>query len=364
MNSNEIKESLTEEQIIKLLISLGSDDPKFDKDKNLIFKTICHHGDSHKLYYYQDSKMFKCYTDCSDSFDIFELVQRNKNYNFVQSINYICNLLNIQKQRKKGFTTSSKYLIDDWDLIDKYTKNKYIPTNIMSTTVIDNNILGLFKNYYHQSWIDDGISIEAMKKYQIKFDIVRNKIIIPHFDINGQLIGIRGRSLNQDEIEDGKKYMPLYIEKEEYRHPLGQNLYGFDHTKETIRRIGKIALFEAEKSVLQCETFYGKDNFTVATCGSNITNFQRNMVLNSGAREVFICNDKQFQEKESEEAYKYADKLKYLASKFSSYITTYVVWDNDGLLGYKESPSDRGRIVLEQLMKKKFEIQSNGEEAD
>jgi hypothetical protein len=361
MDSNEIKELLTEDQIIKILISLGADEPKTDNHGNHIYKTICHYGESEKLYYYKESKMFKCYTDCSDSFDIFELIQRNRHCSFVESITYICSLLGIKSSKKKGFVT--KHLIDDWNVINKYTK---IKPNFLNTTinVVDKNILNLFKDMYHISWIDDGISVDTMRKYQIKFDIIRNKIIIPHFNINNQLIGIRGRALNQDEIDEGKKYMPIYVEKSEYRHPLGMNLFGLNNTKEAIKRIGKVAIFEAEKSVLQCETFYGEDNFTVAACGSNITNYQKNLILQLGVREVFICYDRQFENKETEEAYKYADKLRYLASKFSSYVTTYVLWDNDNLLNFKDSPSDKGKEVLEQLMKNKFEIQCNGEEIE
>lgn len=363
MDANEIKELLTEDQITTLLISLGSDEPRSDNNGNPMYQTVCHHGESHKLYYYKDSKMFKCYTECSDSFDIFELVQRNRDCTFVESINYICGLFNIQQTRSKGFITSSKHLIEDWDVINKYLKNQYMPVNIV-LNIIDPNILNLFKDLYHISWINDGISIEAMQKHQIKFDISRNKIIIPHFNIDNQLIGIRGRALNKDEIESGRKYMPLYIEKTEYNSPLGRNLYGLNKTKDAIKRIGKVAIFESEKSVLQCETFYGVDNFAVAVCGSNITNYQRSLLLQLNIREVFICFDKQFTKKDSEEAYKYADKLRRLASKFSSYVTTYVLWDNNDLLGHKESPSDKGKLTLEALMKDKYEVQCDGEEEE
>jgi len=359
MNANEIKELLTEEQITTLLISLGANEPKKDNNGNHIYKTVCHHGESNKLYYYKDSKLFKCYTDCADSFDIFELIQRNRHCTFIESINYITNLLNIKTTKNKGFQT--KHLIDDWKLINKYNKLPVFATPLVN--IVDTNILNLFYDMYHISWINDGISIEAMKKYQIKFDIIRNKIIIPHFNIDNQLIGIRGRALNQDEIDEGKKYMPIYIEKNDYRHPLGMNLFGLNKTKEAIRRIGKVVIFEAEKSVLQCETFYKEDNFTVATCGSNITNYQKNLILQLGVREVFIAYDKQYKNKDTEEAYKYADKLRYLASKFSPYVTTYVLWDDEDLLDFKQSPSDRGQQVLEQLMKNKYEIKSNGMES-
>ena len=40
-----------------------------------------------------------------------------------------------------------------------------------------------------------------MDKYNIRFSPTQNKIIIPHYDINGRLVGIRGRALNIEEVE-------------------------------------------------------------------------------------------------------------------------------------------------------------------
>ena len=43
-------------------------------------------------------------------------------------------------------------------------------------------------------WIEDGISYEIMKVYNILYSISRNKIVIPHYDAENNLIGIRGRT--------------------------------------------------------------------------------------------------------------------------------------------------------------------------
>jgi hypothetical protein len=40
------------------------------------------------------------------------------------------------------------------------------------------------------------------------------------------------------------------------------------------------------------------------------------------------------------------------------YATTYIVWDKKGLLGFKQSPSDRGMDVLLELMRNKFEVKT------
>lgn len=353
MDAKKIKEELTNEQIITLYKSLGGSDYKYDSNGDLVFITLCHGGNSHKLYYYNENKLFNCYTHCN-SFDIFKLVQKIKNCSFIQSINYICNLFNIKNNiSEKGFTI--EYLINDWDQINKYDRLK-VQIKQKELKFFDDNILNYFSNLYHQLWIDDGISIESMKKFGIKFDIVNNRIIIPHRDKDGNLIGIRCRNLDEDIVKLGKKYMPIYIEGEGYNHPLGINLYALHENLKSIQRIGKLIIFEAEKSCLQCEDYFQEDNFSTALCGSNITNYQIDLIIKSGVKEIFLAFDKQFKKKDTQEAYDYAEKLKKIALKLAPYFQTWILYDNFELLNYKDSPSDKGKDVLLTLMKNKYEI--------
>ena len=48
--------------------------------------------------------------------------------------------------------------------------------------------------------------------------ITQNKILIPHYNLNGQLIGIRGRAFNKEELEQGRKYSPVQIGNTLYTH--------------------------------------------------------------------------------------------------------------------------------------------------
>ena len=223
----------------------------------------------------------------------------------------------------------------------------------------------MFKEAYHQSWINEGISIETMSKYGIKYYIKDDKIVIPHYDINNNLVGIRGRALKEDDVLAGKKYMPLMIEKKLYNHPLALNLFGLNHTKEAIKRIKKIIIFEAEKSVQQCDTYFKEDNFSIATCNMSISKWQRDMILSLNPKEVFIAFDKQFSDPNTKEAYDFAEKLLKQAYPFTPYATTYVIWDDMGILPYKASPSDMGKEILLELMKNKYKIKTkNGEDVE
>jgi len=370
LDKEKIKQELDEQDIKLLLKDLGSDESRIDKDNNLLFQTICHNnsGGSYKLHYFKDSKTFHCYTECSDTFDIYELVrrsklQRNIKLGFYDCIKYVASLTNKHIHCSSVLSNINKdYLIDDWDWIKRYKRDEKPIVNIPNINPI---ILDLFKEAYHQSWINDGISIETMNRYNIKYYIKDDKIVIPHYDINNNLIGIRGRALREEDILAGKKYMPLMIEKKIYNHPLAINLFGLNHTKEAIKRIKKVIIFESEKAVMQCDTFFNEDCFAVATCGMSISKLQRNMILALEPKEIFIAFDKQFTDVNSKEAYKFAEKLLKCANPFTPYTTTYVIWDDIGLLPYKASPSDMGKEVLLELMKHKYEIKTkNGEDIE
>ena len=72
-----IKNSLTIEQINDLVAELGGE-PEI-QGSTIIARTICHGGDSRKLYYYDNTKLFTCYTGCEErTFDIFQLVLKVK----------------------------------------------------------------------------------------------------------------------------------------------------------------------------------------------------------------------------------------------------------------------------------------------
>ena len=48
---------------------------------------------------------------------------------------------------------------------------------------------------------------------------------------------------------------------------------------------------------------------------------------------------------------------------FTPYCQVYILWDDANLLDHKDSPCDKGKEILEVLMKHKYEIKTkNGEE--
>ena len=121
LDANEIKEALTIEDITKIVVSLGSNYPKLTNNTDvIIFNTVCHNkkDGNYKLYYLNDKKHFTCFTQCSDSFDIYELIRRNKSLygidmDFYETVKYVASItgLQIRRKRRVGFGRSS-FLIE------------------------------------------------------------------------------------------------------------------------------------------------------------------------------------------------------------------------------------------------------------
>ena len=357
MTAQELKEKLTEEDIRQLILEMGSV-ISYEDDLMWISTTVCHHGTKQKLYYYKDSKTFHCYTECGQM-DIIGVVMNYKEYSseeFSKAINWICVKRNIDNF-EYGFGKQEQ--ISDWEFIRKYKKSKKVPVN-KPLNPYDQNALKIFQKMYTEDWINEGISIETMRKYNIMYSVWQQKIIIPHYDISNRLIGVRGRALIDEEIDLYGKYSPFRSGNKLYNHALGQNLFGLNHNMKAIQRKRKIMLVEAEKSVFQTDTMFGDDNFTVALCGSNLTDYQKGMILMLGVREVIVALDKQYQTLDSDECKKWAKHIKEkILDKISAYVTVTVLWDVDGSLDYKDSPTDKGKETLLKLMDNKLYVTTN-----
>jgi hypothetical protein len=64
-------------------------------------------------------------------------------------------------------------------------------------------------------WYDEGIPFDIMNKYQVRYDPFSNRIVFPIRDNNGEIINVKGRTLDIDyKAKKIRKYTHFYIEKE------------------------------------------------------------------------------------------------------------------------------------------------------
>lgn len=349
MDYKDIIDNLQPNSIIELMKRLGADRYK-DEGGHIVFPTICHNVDSSeasmKLYFYKNYKQFVCFTECG-TMSIFKFLKhyyetRDIEYDWVSDIyNVILDCSNFNPNM--GFSTPRYKSLRD--KFGQERKEKQLPE-------YNAGALDTFIKRYPPEWLNDGISREAMDKYDIRYSISQNKIVIPHRDADGRLVGIRGRALNEWEVENVGKYMPIKLEQTWYKHPLSMNLYGLYENKDIIKKQKIVYVFESEKSCLQFESF-NMPHCAVAVCGSQFNKYQLNLLLRHCApTEVVICFDKEEEQGQT----KYFDKLYALCKKYTQYCQFSFVYDRLGLLDMKESPSDRGEETFKKLLEKRVKV--------
>lgn len=375
IDKNTLLFSLSKQDIISICASLGHSEHKEDNKGNLCFSTaLCHGGDSpYKLIYYHEPGedyperkygCFHCYT-CGDTYDVVELVIRamrvqGKTFTYYKSLRYIAQITG------KIITSSTEEIEQKQQRIDDFTwinrlknikkKHKAVPT----LTEINECVLEIFDYRPHEVWLNENISREALSRFEIGYWGEHDAITIPHRDKDGRLIGLRLRYLDPVDVKRIGKYVPAMIEGKFLSHQLGSTLYGIAQCGEKIKRCKKCMLVEAEKSVLQAYSYYNDDCFVLATCGSSITTTQIKILLQDlKIEELIYAPDRDYYEADSFEAQIWWNKIMKRLAPLVPYIKVTLLADRKNRLEFKDSPTDKGKEVLNQLLDEKFIITMN-----
>ena len=240
----------------------------------------------------------------------------------------------------------------------------------------------------------DEIPLQQLSDFQVAYYPKRGTIILPHHNINGEIVGLYERSFapTKDEMEkifqygmhewiDNKeiwkaihyapksKYMPLWKEKK-YRDkniekdytwsfPNSCNLYGLHKAKEAIRESGKAIIFEGAKSVMLAHA-YGYP-FAVASHTFGAHENHISMLIHAGAKEIVLAFDKQYQKPEGREWDTYEKRTRGLADRVRRFVKVSRICDREGaFLGYKDAPIDNGKDAFETLFASREELTGRG----
>ena len=372
-DKNAIKNSLSLEQMYSFLDDLGA--APQSQGAMILNKTVCHCGNSHKLYYYDNTKLFRCYTDCGgEAFDIYELTRKVKSrenpkerwtkegqqysdeWNLPEAIEYVAQYFGFSPVERLSDNQTS--VLDDWKILNNYDRIEKInnETQIVELKTYDDTILSNLPHPIIGSWEDEGILREVIQHCNICYDPKNCGIVIPHYDIEGRLIGIRERTLVKEEEYKGK-YRPAYIGRQLYNHPLSFNLYNLNNSKDNIKTMKKAIIWEGEKSCLLYASYFGIDNdISVACCGSSLIAYQVKLLLDLGVEEIIIGFDKQFKEFNDDEHKKLVKNLKNINKKYGIYVHISYMFDKWNLLEYKDSPIDKGKETFLELFKRRITI--------
>ena len=362
-DKSEIREQLNIENIFELLQEWGGD-PEYT-NFGILSATICHNvpGEgSKKLYFYTNSGLFQCYTGCQGYFDVFELVRKvasiqwGEDYDLNDAVRWIAKRFGISGTLEDGKASDE---IEDWKLLANYDRIQEIEPKAKSAITLkeyDSSILDRF-NYQIKliPWLREGISQEALDQARIGYYLGGDQITIPHFDKDGRFIGLRGRTMCKEEAELYGKYRPMKVNHQQYNHPLGMNLYNFNFSKDNISTMEKAIVFEGEKSTLLYKSYFGIENdISVACCGSNLSTYQVQLLLEAGVKEIIIAFDRQFQEIGDKEFKHLTKNLTRINEKYKSDVVISFIFDKKMITGYKASPIDEGADKFLKLFKERI----------
>ena len=303
---------------------------------------------SPKLIFYPDSHIFMGYT-AGRSYDIISLVQTRlallkQPCSFFDACQFILDTTNINpdsisRVKKEGH-------VYDWSNLERFIRVRKYGNQLSE---YNRNIIDTLPPLYPQAWIDEGISEETMDKYQIRYYERCNQTVIPCFDDEARLVGVRVRNWDKDRVEQAK-YMPLVtLDGQCYKFNTNQVFYGINYNKPEIERTGKVIIVESEKAVMKLDTYMGEHNIALGMYGSNLGIQRRNQLLKMGVNTVSYVVDNDFIGQDDEFFEQWREKIRRFIKLWDGFCRVEIVWDNLGLLGPKENATDRTKEVWEQL---------------
>lgn len=249
----------------------------------------------------------------------------------------------VDKAAKLGNMDLSKMCKSQTMTFLKKTKNLMREKEQVVHEVLSANELSKYSHEDVTEWIDEGILQEVMDLFEVRINDRDNRIVYPVYDINGNLINIKGRTRY-------KNYKELRIPKYINYYPIGTMDYfqGLNITLPFIKDQNEMIIFESVKSVMKA---YGWGYKNCASAEKHtITDEQLKLLVRLRVNIVFAFDsDISYSDKDIK---KTIDVLKRITN-------VYVIYDRKGLLGGKDAknaPVDLSRKIWEQLYFNKTKV--------
>ena len=224
-----------------------------------------------------NDNLSSCDFSTSYNGDLFGLIATHTNLKYGEVIKTVKIMLTAKVE---GSFKSEENTLFDGFFDNLYTSYEQQEEN--DEVIYDISILDQYSKYkWNLRFLKDGILPSSQYKFRIGYDKYSNRITVPWVNEDGELIGCMGRI--DDDIPTNYKYIPLVA------FPKHKFLYGLYQNKEYIKESKEVYLFEAEKSVMQCDSF--KVNNTVGLGGNSISKIQVEMLLRLGVERFIVSLD-------------------------------------------------------------------------
>ena len=280
-----------------------------------------------------DENFFYCF-GCGRNGNIYKWIMWQEGMTFDQAVKKVADMTNSDL-----FEYMESESMAFYKLLNRLNKTE--KTILINRPVLDieKEYNKRFKDEIPQEWIEEGISVEEIKKYEIRIDSISNRIVYPVYSDNGDLISVKGRTRF-------KSYKDLKIMKYMFFHKIGILDYfqGMKQAKDFIKQSKEIIIFEGIKSVMKVDQ-WGYHN-AVSAETSTINDYQVELLIRMKINNVVVAFDKDVELKKIVEGVR-------LLKRF---MNVYVVYDKWGLLQGKDSPCDQGEDVWRTLYERRIRL--------
>ena len=361
-----LNDIMTDDDYSLVMDELGF--PKPHGTNPIMYKTGCHNVDfsraKYNLAYYPETRSFYCFSECSKSYNILDLVKTRfeligDSKSTYKCVQWICSVCGIPFEFND---TEQKVIEYDWKReLGKYTRKGKKNIDNSEIKVYDDDVLNYFKGTYASEWLNYGISKETMDKFEIGYYTYRNQITIPVRDRNGLLRGIRVRNMDEKLIEEGcPRYVPLtLLDSTTYKFPTNSVMYGEYQNEEEIKRRKECWIVESEKSTLRLDTLMNGKGIALGMMVSALSDENVRYILSLGINKLTILADSDFHEMndDDEDWIKFEQKILKLCEKFTPFVKVEVVFNNIGIKdAYKWSVTDFTVEQFKEMWKNRVRV--------
>lgn len=271
-------------------------------------------------------------------YDLFSYIMKVRNLDFRTVLSSIKQVV--------GIDSYSDFCVAKSIFGGFYEKIKRKTPNLMAR-VYPESILEEYEQVYNTRFLRDNINFQAQDFFEIGYDVLSQRITIPIRNTYGELIGVKGRA-NWECTEDESKYIYLVP------CPMSTTLYGYIYNYEFINSNKTILIGESEKFVMQAYS-YGIRN-CLALGGNSLSDTQCKILMELNPKEIVFILDKSL---DPAITLVNAEKLSRYIRLFDTKIYWWD-WQKNKSLPPKSSPSDYGKEVMNEILKKEiFEVRLN-----
>ena len=331
-NGEQLEELAQKVDVVDLI---GQTEELHKKGNNYFINCPFHSGDNTpSLCINPATNKWHCF-GCGAGTSVYDWIIRKENKTFPEAVQTVCDMV--------GEEVESYIESESIAFLKQLKKQRCMPKdsqNLRKTLNFTDDYLNKYDDELPQEWLDEDMTADALRHYNIRIDKVGNRIVYPVFDGEDNFIGVKGRTRLSAYKELG---LPKYINYQK----IGTIDYfqGWHEAKSEVFNAKSVYIFEGVKSCIKCYG-WGIPN-TVASETAALSDGQLKFLIRTGIPEINICWDSD---------QKVRDIIRDPKIQMLKKFTNLYIVSGQGILDDKMSPVDKGLDVFKELVERKIKV--------